>query len=307
MRRLLTALAVVSTLVVSMVAAGSPGGAPIAEAANTYLTNPLGFAYKRVQNVESWYGRPTGMVVTGRCNRYWVNFANARANGAEVLAYLDAPERPNSLACDFERGFYGDPATTPLWPYPTYGHRTNWPGTKLTDMRVGSAWVDRVVDYIEQLMVEDRVDGVFLDVVGARLWRAEAGWSSWPQWEKDAWTAGHIDLVRRLDASRRALNPDFIIVNNNMWDVPDTAGRNAEPYVDGISLEHHLSTSPYHARVAGRQYSNLGHRRVLIIAKSTADARAWAQVQGVTHVSDQQTYEQVSAPPIGFNPLTDRS
>lgn len=294
-------------IVVAMIAMMFAGltGAPVAEAANTYPTNPLGFAYGGVQNVENWYGHPTGMVITGRCNRYAAEFANARANGAEILAYIDVPERPDSLACSIESGLYGDPATTPLWPYPTYGTRTNWPNTHLTDMRVGSVWVNSVVKYIENLMVEDKVDGVFLDVVGARLWSSRAAWDSWPQWEKDAWTAGNIDLVRRLDASRRALNPRFIIVNNNVWDVVGTAGRDAEPYVDGICLEHH-SLTPYHTQVAGRPYSNLGHRRVLIIANSTADAKAWADVQGVTHVSDQQTYQQVTTPPIGFNRLTDR-
>jgi len=49
---------------------------PTAEAANSYLTNPLGFAYKSVTGVAD-YGKPTGMVITGRCNRYDPAFAAA--------------------------------------------------------------------------------------------------------------------------------------------------------------------------------------------------------------------------------------
>jgi hypothetical protein len=282
---------------------------PTASAANTYLTNPLGLAYAVGSDgaAANLYGRPTGMVITGRCNRYAPGFATARANGAEVLAYLNVMQRPDGPVCAADTEFYGgDLSRTPLWPYPTYGARVNWPDTHMTDMRVGSAWIDQAVSYIEDLMVEDKVDGVFLDDIGARLWSSLANWGSWPQWERDAWTAGMVDLVRRLDASRRALNPRFIIVNNNVWDGAGTLGRGGEPYVDGIMLEGHASTSTYHRDEAARTYGNLGHRRVLVIADSTADARAWADVQGVTHVSDQQHYGTPSTPPIGFNRLTDR-
>lgn len=308
MRRLWIALGAALALL-----AGStvvPGGTPIAAAANTYPTNPLGFAYNSTANVSAWYGKPTGMVITGRCNRdgaEGLEYTKARANGAEVLVYLAVPERPDTQVCPEDTEFYGgDLSQTPLWPYPTYGQRVNWPGTHLTDMRVGSAWINQVVAYIENLMRTDEVDGVFLDVVGARLWSSRAAWDTWPQQEKDAWTAGNIDLVRRLDAKRRAINPRFIIVNNNVWDVAGTTGSDAEPYVDGICLEHHSPSGEYHRRVAGNAYGNLWHRRVLAIARSTEEARQWATVQGVTHVSDQQTYGSVSPPPIGFNRLTDR-
>ena len=61
--------------------------------------------------------------------------------------------------------------------YPTYSTRMNWPDHHLTDMRVGSAWANSIVKYIENLVVEDKVDGVFLDVVGARLWSSRAAWA----------------------------------------------------------------------------------------------------------------------------------
>lgn len=294
-------------------------GAPASSAANSFATNPLGFAYNFTDGApmaKARYSHPTGMVITGRCNRYQQGFADARAAGAEVLAYLNASQRPDSPVCAADTEFYGgDLSQTPLWPTPSYGQRVNWAGTHLTDMRVGSAWVDQVVDYIEHLMVEDRVDGVFLDDVGARLWTELSGWEDtkgsnvWTQAEKDAWTAGQVDLVRRLDASRRALNPRFILVNNNLWQGAGTLGRGGEPYVDGICLEHHSWSSDFHKAEAGRAFSNLGHRRVLVIALSTAEAQQWAGVQGVTHVSDQTTamgYGIPSPPPIGFNRLTDR-
>lgn len=288
---------------------GMLGVVPHAAAANTYLTNPLGFAYAVGSDDEASarYGRPTGMVITGKCNRYAPGFATARANGAEILAYLNTIDRPDSQVCSADTAFYGgDLSTTPLWPHPTYGQRVNWAGTHMTDIRVGSSWANSVVAYVENLMREDKVDGVFLDVVGARLWSALANWDSWPQSEKDEYTRGTVDLVRRLDARRRAINPRFIIVNNNIWQGNGTLGRAGEPYVDGVCLEHHPATSAFHRNEAGRTFGNLGHRRVLIIAESTADAQAWADVQGVTHVSDQQRYGVPSPPPVGFNRLTDR-
>lgn len=303
---LLTAFAVLAGLAVA------PATAPIALAANTFPTNPLGIAYASTTNV-SLYGHPTGMLIAGRCNRYDPAFATARANGAEILAYLDAAERSDSQVCALDNEFYGGPpGSTPLWPFPTPGQRVNWPGTHMTDIRAGSTWSNQVVAYIENLMREDKVDGVFLDVVGARLWSSLSGWDDtsgsnmWTQAEKNAWTAGNIDLVRRIDAKRRAINPRFIVVNNNVWDTPGGAGLPGEQYVDGICLEHHASTGAYHQRVAGKPYGNLGHRRVLAIADSTADAQQWANVQGVTHVSDQATYSNPTPPPIGFHRLTDR-
>lgn len=291
-----------------------PVAASAAAVTNTYLTNPLGFAYRSTANVAAWYGKPTGMVIAGRCNRDGAEgqeFTRARANGAEILAYLTAVSRPDSEVCPEDTEFYGgDLNTTPLWPFPTYGQRVAWPNTHMTDIRAGSAWSNHVVAYIERLMRTDEVDGVFLDSIGGRPWHPLAEWGTWPQAEKNAWAAGNVDLVRRLDAKRRAINPRFIIVNNNVWDMPGDPEVNqislqGEPYVDGICLE--LSPlSDYHRRVAGKPYGNLGHRRVLVIARTTEEARQWAAVQGVTHVADQRDYGSVPPPLLGFNRLTDR-
>jgi hypothetical protein len=159
-------------------------------------------------------------------------------------------------------------------------------------------------------MRERKVDGVWLDGIGGRLW-GRSNWQNWSTTEKNAWVDGNVDLVRRLDAKRRAIDPDFIIVSNNVWDTGETATRTrayaGEKYVDGIAIEHPpLWVKPYHRAQVGRTFSNLGHRRVMVIASSAAEARAWAAVKGVTHVSSQMTYKYPTVPPVGFKALNDR-
>src|SRR5262249_13255282 len=169
------------------------------------------------------------------------------------------------------------------------------------DLRAGSVWSGEVVDYVSQLMREGKVDGVFLDNTGAKLWGKQALWSTWPDQEKDAWTAGNVDLVKRLDERRREINPRFLIVTNNFWDRGDRQGLAGEQYVDGVVLEH-TKLDKWHTRYAGRQFSNLGHRRVLVIARSAEDAQQWTHVPGVTHVSDQEKYEHPNKPVVPFEP-----
>jgi hypothetical protein len=274
-----------------------------------HAANSTGLAYRYTTNV-SLYGRSTGMLITGRCNRYASAFKTARAKGAEVLAYLDVVDRPDNKICDLDKGFYmNNYGAVPLWPYPSYGQRGIWPGYKMTDMRPGSKWILHVVSYVEKLMRERKVDGVFLDVVGGRPWNQLANWTKWSKKEKDTWTAGCVDLVRRLDAKRRAINPNFIIVNNNVWDRGDgySAGYAGEKYVDGVSIEHPVrGVKAYHRNYAGKKFGNLGHRRVIVIARDAAEARAWAKVSGVTHVAGQSHYRNPPAPAVGFKALNDR-
>ena len=52
----------------------------------------------------SLYGKPTGLLITGRCNRYEPEFAAARSKGAEVLAYLNAASRPDRRVCGLDQG-----------------------------------------------------------------------------------------------------------------------------------------------------------------------------------------------------------
>jgi hypothetical protein len=286
----------------------------VALAAHTHLAeaaNPLGIAYKDTTNV-SLYGQPSGILIAGRCNRNHPAFEEARRRGAEVLAYVLATERPDTRVCALDNELYlNDSARVPLWPYPSDGQRISYPHTHMTDMRPGSPWILHVVDYVAQLMRDRKVDGIFLDVMGARMWGKLAQWDSWPQAEKDAWTDGNVDLVRRLDERRHAIDPSFIIVTNGYWDRGDQRGVDGARYVDGIMLEHPKAGSSWHIKNAGRQFSDLGHRRVLVVATDKDSAQTWAQVKGVTHVSDQaggaKEYEHPNAPAVAFEALHDRN
>jgi hypothetical protein len=271
--------------------------------------NPLGLAFSSTTNVER-YAKPTGMLITGRCNKADPKFAAARAKGGEVLVYINPSERPDRYICAQDEKFYmGDRGRVPLWPYPSYGQRQNYGGTKLTDMRPGSPWILHVVKHVEALMREGKVDGVFLDVVGGQLWTSLANWSSWSQTERNLWTDGNIDLVRRIDAKRRAINPMFIVVNNNVWKRNgDERGQPGERYVDGVMLEHHKYSSTWHKNYIGRRFSDLGQRRVFVIANNTSEALLWAKVPGVTHVSNQTNaqYRYPNVPVVPFSYLGDR-
>jgi hypothetical protein len=311
-----------------------------AMAQNSYPTNSAGFYYQNTfHNIES-YKQPTALLIAGECNRDDPHFAEARAKGAEVLAYINVVERQAEpdVCADYEE-FYTLPSGqyAAYWPFPMPQHRINYQGqnytTYLLDIRAGQDWPDRVVAFVEQLIREDKVDGVFLDVLGARLWGPRADWtndinnaeadamgiprsSDWTQAEREAWTGGAVDLVRRLDVLRRALNPRFIIMNNNNWAGAGdyvTGGRRGEQYVDGIAIEHKWSSeAPQTGYAALETYSNLGHRRVLAIANDATDELAWRTRQGVTHVTSQPTYgyapppTQPAAPAKTFTRLTDR-
>ncbi|MFC4309234.1 hypothetical protein ACFPN2_09095 [Steroidobacter flavus] len=278
-------------------------------AQRTEAANPLGIAFKDTTNV-SLYAQPGGMIIAGRCNRNDPAFADARRKGAEVLQYIAATERPDTRVCKLDNELYmNDPSRVPLWPYPREGERVSYPKTHMTDMRPGSPWIQHVVDYVTQLMRDGQVDGVFLDALGARPWNKEAHWDDWPQKEKDEWTDGAIDLVRRLDEKRRAINPDFIIVSNGPWDRGDSRGQGGERYVDGIMLEHPKTGSRWHEKQAAEAFGDLGHRRVLVVASGPDDARAWAKVKGVTHVCSQVgkgEYAHPTEPAVSFEPLHDR-
>lgn len=326
----------------SLIAGGLAALSGLAAQQAAAAPNPLGFFYENSDAEPSDtfddayrfvgdYKHPTAMLVTGRCNRYDPHFTEARARGAEVLAYLNPVEVTNSSPCPVDNDFYraeGEPAR---WLDPGGNVRSEFPNAEMLDIRVNSAWIDRVVAYVEDLMVNNQVDGVFLDVVGARLWSDLANWGNdptkplptWTQAERDAWTAGNVDLVRRLFELRNQINPRFIIVNNNTWTGPlTTAAAEGEKYVDGVCLEHHAVTEsmgPYAGRPFGRGPAGTGverHRRVLIIANDDSIAADWAQVTGVTHIASQhgrddehplEGYGSPSRPSIiPLSPLFDR-
>lgn len=278
-----------------------------ARADETPSANPFGLFYDgSFTNIDD-YMQPGALLVTGNCNRYDPRFAQARAAGADVLAYLNVVEVYDQSPCRLSDSVYrGGPGHAPLWPYPRYGERVNYKNTHLADLRAGSEWSDHVVEYIANLMREGKVDGVFLDNVGARLYSKLAGWRSWDRKEQDEWTRGNVDLVRRLDEARRTIDPDFLIVTNGYWDRGDSLGLGGERHVDGVVLEHPKGDD-WHVEYAARNFADLGHRRVLVIARDTpADRALWEQAPGVTHVSLQPTYHHPGKPDHPFRALRDR-
>jgi hypothetical protein len=290
----------------------------LAFASAASAANPAGLYYQDkpdapYTNIESFHA-PTALLVTGRCNRTNEHFAKARAAGAEVLAYVDPVDilqTPGRCAAEF---FIG----AQLWPHKDAqgNDRVNWKKAKLGDLRVGSSWADAVVAYVERLMRDGKVDGVMLDVVGARLGN-EADWNNWTAAEQHEWTAGNVDLVRRLNESRKRIDPDFIIINNGFWNPDRTAPDPnvvypGEQYVDGIVIENHPVTQMNARAFAGRRYGGAGgvpeHRRVVVITRSSLDALAWANVAGVTHVALQgSSYRYAELPVVGPTPLNDRA
>jgi hypothetical protein len=278
--------------------------------------NPLGIAFKTSTNVHL-YAKPTAMVIAGRCATHSVSaeMQAVRAGGGEVLQYIIPSEVPDNLTyCAQGRDqlyytSYGK--TVPLWPWKASdgSTRRKWPDSKMTDIRPGSAWITHTVSYIEGLMRSGKVDGVFLDTVGARTFAALAKWDSWSKAEKDAYTLGNLELVKRLHESRNRINPNFIIVNNSVWyraDAVELAAQ-GEKYVNGVSLEHHASTSTWHRNYAAKSFGVPGKRRVLIIANSQDETRKWANFPGVTHVSGQTTpqYAYPLVPAVGSSYLND--
>jgi hypothetical protein len=269
--------------------------------------NPCGFAYTNMSGCAA-YAKPGGLLVAGRAETHWSQpvWKPIRAAGCKVLAYIDPVERPDVTVSALDNAFYmGSPDKVPLWPFPTPGARSNWDKTKLTDIRVSSPWSDYALNYLEGMMATKAVDGVFLDVLGSRLWGDYANWNAWPQKEKDEWTRGCVDFARRLRAARDHINPKFILVSNNVWDLKDsTLGLAGEQYVDGVCLEGHPASSAYHLNYIKRPFS--GHNRTTIVI--SPDAVAWSQKEGVTHVCDQSRatvptgaiYATPTPPPVPF-------
>lgn len=281
--------------------------ASMAEAEDKPAANPFGLFYDgSFDNIDD-YMQPGALLVTGVCNRYDPRFEKARAAGADVLAYLNAVEVYDRSPCRLSDTFYmGGPGHAPLWPYPGYGQRVNYKNTHMADMRAGSEWSDHVVAYIANLMREGKVDGVFLDNIGARLYSKLAAWRSWDKKEQDEWTRGNVDLVRRLDEARRTIDPDFLIVTNGYWDRGDSLGLEGERHVDGVVLEHPKGDD-WHVKYAARNFADLGHRRVLVIAHDTPEETAiWEKAPGVTHVALQPKYDHPGKPTLPFRALRDR-
>lgn len=268
------------------------------------MTNPASFCYSSAFNVRE-YAMPTALFIAGPGNYLAPEFQDARAMGAEVYAYVRPISRLNVCKDLLELAYYmGNLADVPVWGN---GRRNN-ENSVLTDIRVGSAWSDWLVEYVAGLILRGQVDGVFLDVLGCRPWGKLAAWDTWPEAERLEWTSGALDVARRIHEKRMELNPRFGILHNNVWqETNKSAPVGGDAYCSGVCLEHKqalVNGAPsFHAKYAGRQFAQDVPRRVLALAVNNADALAWSTVPGVTHVCAQAQYDQAEGPVVGYEDL----
>ena len=214
-----------------------------------------------------------------------------QAGGGEVYQYVDVIDGwwTSYTATGDQAALYGGSQQNPDWLWSP--RRSNWPNTYMTDMRPGSPWILHAVEHIKQWFPTTHAKGLFLDVVGERLWTSS--WNAMSASEKSAWAAGNRDFVHRL---RVALGPNVILVANNSWPT-------GNPELNGITVEHHpYSSVTFWSEQLGRS-DWFAPTRNMVIANSTSEALAWAKVPGVTHVSAQATYGGPAAPMLPFSAL----
>lgn len=231
--------------------------------------NPVGFCYSSTKGVAE--NAAPGWLFIPDQHRDDPVYAQAQAKGAEVSPYLNMAEDKIRGAKDEEfRAFVGDSAK------PWGNSRASW--YPLLDIRVGREYVRRTVDYIAEKIMP-RFDGITLDVNGGQL-HSKADWANWPAAEKREWQDGNVDFMRLLDERRRAIKPWFKIQTINIWH-EDKRGLD---YVDGFCIELHEPTAFWRG-VAGQPCGYLGQRRVIAIARTVEDAKTFAEVPGITHVT----------------------
>lgn len=252
--------------------------------------NPLSFDYSNSSAILD-YAHPTGAVVVGRNFTDTATIDRVQAGGGEVYMYVNVVDGfwDGMTATGEQAALYGGSTNDPsyLWQ----PRRYNWPGTPMLDLRPGSPWVLHAVDHLARWFPTTHAKGIFLDVVGDRLW--SGAWDQMSASERSAWAAGNADFVHRL---RAALGPNVILVANNFWN-------NGNPDLNGITLEHHPFSE---VTSLGRQVGRSDWAkpvRNMVIATSVSDARQWAGVPGVTHISAQSTYDGPAAPIMPFSQL----
>jgi hypothetical protein len=276
--------------------------------------NPLSFCYANDAHLRpdiEHYAGTTAAYVLGRANCEEDVWQRIKDRGSEIYKYESPISRPKSTISAIDEQIYmGDHNLVPLWPYRDASGNpySNYPTTLLADIRIGSVWVDYYVDHVASVIRSKRYSGLFLDAIGAQLY-TNVSWTSWPATQRAEWTAGAVDIVRRLDEVRRAENPKFPLVCNNHWETDPSA----EKYIDGIVSENHPATGLYWRNMLNRPtYSPLGNRRVFVVTGTVADAVAWGTAPGVTHVNCTAQndaaglgkYAYATKPVVGYSNLT---
>jgi hypothetical protein len=278
--------------------------------------NPIFFAYSSLTGVVD-AAKPGAIIVTGRGNRYAPEFQEARKRGAHVWVYWNVLNCPDDLKNpnDAEQ-FLINGQRPPLWPYPTPGTRSNWPGTKLLDIRPGSAWMKSIIAKTGVLIEKHLFDGLMLDTMGAQPWAAE--YATWPVEEQKEWTGCCVNMSREI--YEECLKHDHMmeINHNNLWVMNKThpayaIALNGEKYCNGVMLENPPprdgpQPSAYHKAVAARPYG-VQPRRLPVIHTTDPFAITWSQQEGVTHVSSVEkakgeTYAQVTPPVVAYDGWT---
>ncbi len=252
--------------------------------------NPLTFNYSNSTDILD-YAHPTGAVVVGRGFKNPALVDRVQAGGGEVYQYINVVEAfwDDQTASGDQAALYGGAKNNPAFLMkPT---RYNWPGLPMTDLRPGSPWVLHAVEHLRTWFPTTHAKGIFLDVIGDRLWTD--AWSSMSSSEQAVWTAGAKDFLVRL---RAALGPNVILIANNIWE-------NGNPNLNGITIEHHpVSNASRWVTMTGRSDWAKPVRN-LVIANSTSEVAGWAKVAGVTHISAQSSYGGPADPLLPFSPL----
>lgn len=238
--------------------------------------NPLHMCYKAVPPVS--YNRATAVYVA-HTNRLNPAFQVARKAGVELLGYMNIIDIDDVRVSPLWEDLHmGDRTKVPRWLGADGKPLVNWPGSQLADIR-SEAYVSHLLSYLGARMIDGMLDGFFMDVIGGQLWGA--AWNAMSPADRLEWQNAAVSFMRRLDALRQQLNPDFIIVNNNTWQYAPEG----EKYVDGVCIEGHDSrTNPYVANYANRIFGSGKHRRVFAITAARDSAVAWTKVVGLTHV-----------------------
>jgi len=189
-------------------AAASAGGVPAAVVSYSARPAPAVDAYARPGNV---------IIVTMDMRvRDPKRIKRWRKKGAIVLAYVNGVDYPDRALGPLEKRLYGGAFPTSRWLYP--GAPSNWPGTRLLDLRANSKvaryrgfrgrWGDYVARFIKRQVIRDGslFNGVFLDVWGDRVWALGIGGRG------TAWDRG---VVRWSRAIRAQVGKRIYVVANN--------------------------------------------------------------------------------------------
>lgn len=271
---------------------------------------PWYLAYNPVTGVTD-VAREGVLIITGRGNRYHEEFQKARLKGAQVLAYWNPFNIPvgSKNAQDLEQ--WGDTAKVPRWRFGTGPVRSNWEGTEMADIRPGSAYRQAFMTISETMIRKGLFDGFMMDTMGAKPWAAE--YDQWPMPEQVYWTTCVVDMAKELWTLIQRINPKFLKIDNNLWDLPNphpanTIADEGLKYCSGVVLENPPSAdgkpAAYHLAYAKRAFGG-GQRLLLLVTPSTPYMLEWLKASpDISHVAvvDKNLGQSYTNGPIPLPP-----